>query len=527
MELREYLVLARRWARLLVLGAALAAVTAFGIHTAASPGAAYEARSSVLVGPALSGTANSAQMDVARRVAQVYTEIAVSSPVLERADRRLGLGLDAVELRGLVSAATPQDPPLITITAVAADRETAAAIANGIVGELIAMAPSADADEEETRAFLQRQADAIGEEIRTLVPEAERLAELPTRNETQEERLVALQQRLSDLRQTYAALVSASPVSASNTLTVIEPARADTAVRIPSGRLFVTILAGVLGLIVAALVAYLMEKLDDRVRDSETLRRATGLRTLGKIGRLQRPRGGGAMLARISGGDQMEQFRNLRMSIEAGVREPLRSLLVTSATRGEGRTTVAARLAVAFAEAGRYVLLVDADLRQPSLHEQFGISPGSGLVDILTTVNMPLEFYAHRTDFPNLRIITSGGSLVDAPPPAWSSNVRDLILRLTDTTADLVILDAPPLEGASETAALASFIDATVVVVAIGRTRLSDVQGARDTLIRVKARIAGAVGNHIPRRVEVVRQRKASRNAGRVMARPGDELSGR
>lgn len=175
----------------------------------------------------------------------------------------------------------------------------------------------------------------------------------------------------------------------------------------------------------------------------------------------------------------------------------LKTLLFTSATAGEGKSTSASHLAVAHAQQKQRTLLVDCDLRRPSQHKMFGIPMGIGLANVLMgetgwrdVVNQPL-------DNPNLSIITAG------PPSRRAADLIGSVLTgMLDEMSqmyDMVILDAPPLLGFSESLQLASAADGVVVVTRAGETNRKAVSAAISTLTQLRANIVGLVLNQVKR----------------------------
>jgi capsular exopolysaccharide synthesis family protein len=500
LDLRRFLAILKRWAGLLLAGAALAGAAAFAVSAVLAPPPIYEAQAVVLVGPALTTSdANSSQMDVARRLSQIYVEVANSRPLLERVADELQLGVTADELAGQLTVTTPEEPPIINVASQANEAATAAAIANEVVQQLIAAAPSSDDAEAQAQGFIEQQVDALEREIETLIPEVERLADRPSRTAAEDARLAELQSRLADLRATYAALIAASSPTASNQLTVIEEAvPADRP--LPTGRAQTVLFASFLGLLLAASVALLVEHLDDTIRSPDDSRRVSALANLGEVGRMAssgRPLSGPLATALAPYSPLGEEFRALRTAIEFAAGETCRSLLVASPLPGEGKTAVATNLAAAFARSGREVLLIDANLREPAAHEAFGLSNAQGLTDLLRTPSAQLAKLAQETDVPGLRLLTAG---VSPPNPADlldSSRMKDLIAEV-HATGDLVIFDGSPVLGASETSVLASVVDATLLVIAAGRTPSASLGEAHEALGRARARVIGTVLNRVP-----------------------------
>lgn len=500
MDLRRLLTTLRRWLWLLLAGAVLAGGAAYAVSAFAAPPPTYEARAVVLVGPALtSSDTNTGQLDAARRLSQIYVEVANARPLLERVVDELELDVSADALRAQLTVTTPLEPPIITVVATANDSFLAADIANEVVQQLISAAPDLGTAEQQAQEFIDRQVDALELEIESLIPQVESLAERTTRTPAQDERLAELQSRLANLRSTYAALVAASAPSSSNQFTLLEEAT-PPAQALPTGRAQAILFAAVLGVALALAVALLVEHLDDTIRSSDALERLTGLPNMAEIDRISpSERSARGQLPTLTAPYSAvgEGFRSLRIGIDLAAGDELRSLLVVSALRGEGKTSVTANLGVAFAQAGRQVLLVDGNLRQPGLHELFGVANDHGLNDVLSSTDESLIERAQQTEVPGLRLLPSG------PPPAnpaeliGSARMRDLLAERHESV-DLVVVDGSTVLGAPETPSLAAMVDGTLVVVAEGRTSAEAVGEAHDTLRRARATILGTALNRIP-----------------------------
>jgi capsular exopolysaccharide synthesis family protein len=193
-----------------------------------------------------------------------------------------------------------------------------------------------------------------------------------------------------------------------------------------------------------------------------------------------------------------EGFRTLRTNLEfASVDSPIGTLLVTSAMPGEGKTVTAANLAIVFAQAGRRVLLVDADLRKPGVHTPFNIVNGRGLTTMLRGVDTDVASLAHLTEEDNLRVLTAG-PLPPNPAELLGSQRMRAVMDLLKADADLVIFDSPPLEAVTDSAILSSLVDGTLLVVDTARSRRRAVRLAREALERAGANVLGAVLNRVP-----------------------------
>jgi protein-tyrosine kinase len=195
-----------------------------------------------------------------------------------------------------------------------------------------------------------------------------------------------------------------------------------------------------------------------------------------------------------------EGYRTLRSNIEfSALDAPIRSLLVTSAVPGEGKTVTAANLAVVFAQAGRRVLLVDANLRKPGVDAIFNLGNAQGLTTLIRGDETSLEAVAQETQVEHLQVVTTG-PLPPNPAELLGSQRMHAILNQAKTEHDLVILDSPPLQVVTDAAILSSFTDGTLLVIDARHTRRAAIRQAREALAKADARVLGAVLNRLPDR---------------------------
>lgn len=190
-----------------------------------------------------------------------------------------------------------------------------------------------------------------------------------------------------------------------------------------------------------------------------------------------------------------EQYRTVRTNLQFAVAgdQPLRSMTVVSSGPGEGKSTSAANLAVVFAQAGRKVLLVDADMRKATVHKTFGLSNEMGLSNLVSGQQAAYSVI-QATDVNNLSIITSGPT---PPNPAELLNSRRMNVLMEELyqTFDLIIFDLPPVMTVADGLIMASKTDGTVLVIREGVTRKDSVLEAKNRLLQAKARILGVIYN--------------------------------
>ena len=194
-----------------------------------------------------------------------------------------------------------------------------------------------------------------------------------------------------------------------------------------------------------------------------------------------------------------EQFRTLRTNIQFSmVDKKLKSLAVLSATSAAGKSTVAANLAVTFALQGNQVLLVDCDLRRPSVHREFGIHNDEGLTNLLANhVGKGIDDYLHTSEVSGLSILT-GGPVPPNPAELLSSNRMKQLETDVAERFDLVIYDTPPLLGFTDGQILSGRVDGSIFVVHFGEDPKEDVVKASDSLKMVNANVLGVVYNRVP-----------------------------
>jgi capsular exopolysaccharide synthesis family protein len=186
-----------------------------------------------------------------------------------------------------------------------------------------------------------------------------------------------------------------------------------------------------------------------------------------------------------------EAYRSLAANLQfAYADRQLQTIGITSAAEGEGKSTTVANLAVALAQSGRRVIVVDADLRRPGQHTVFGVKREDGLVNVLLgdQVQLPLQ----DTQAPGVRVLSSGPSPVN-PLEALASRRFDQILALARAQADLVLVDTPPAGALADAAVLAPRLEGMLLVVSAGKTKRDLARRAREQLERVNANLLGVV----------------------------------
>ncbi len=188
---------------------------------------------------------------------------------------------------------------------------------------------------------------------------------------------------------------------------------------------------------------------------------------------------------------QAEAYRSLRTNLDFySLENPLHALLIASAEPDDDNTIVLANLGVISAQAGKHVILVDADMRRPRLHELFHLHNDRGLATALTEEGNDLPIFA--TDIPNLHVMPAGPTPTNPADLLASMRMHDILTRLKEQ-ADVILFDAPPLVAVTDGALLAAKVDGVLLVARAGHTRRELVEKAQDILQKVKANLIGSV----------------------------------
>ena len=501
MDLRRQGQVIRSWLWLLIASLLLAGGAAYLVSSSLPK--LYEAKVTLLVGQSSSSsTPNYNDLLASQRISQTYADLATTGTILGQVMANAGLGITVDDFRQRVKADAPTNSTLVTVPVPDGEPARAAALANAIGEQLIAASDSVYGKNSQVQDFIAGQISATQVQIQDTQTQIDSLAALTIRTAAETQQLQALRDRITSLRASYASLLGL-PGSGANAVTVVDPATAPLAPSSPRV-LLNTLLAALVGLLLALGIAFTMEYLDDTVKSPEDVESATGLATLGTVLKMKGEKGRSEIyrLATLlyPRGPAAEAYRTLRTNLEfASVAEPVKTLLVTSSIPSEGKTTTSGNLAVAFAQAGRTVILVDGDLRKPGVHRLFDLPNVSGLTSLLRSDDVAVDDVAQATEEGRLRIVATG-PLPPNPAELLGSHRMQTILERLTAAADLVVVDSPPLQAVADAAILASITDGTLLVIDAGRTRRAAAGRGREALAKSGARVLGAALNRLSQR---------------------------
>ena len=262
-------------------------------------------------------------------------------------------------------------------------------------------------------------------------------------------------------------------------------------------------LAAAIGLFVTAAFAFLIEFLDDTLKTPDDIKDVLDIPVIGFIGELkQNPKQNedslGVYVAKNPRSPVAEAFRSLRTNLEySSVDNPARTMLVTSSGESEGKSTVAANLAIVEAQSGKKVVIIDADMRRPKVHFQFNKSNRKGLSDVVTGKLSIDDVVKTFDQVENLSIITCG-TIPPNPSELLGSERMSQTLKDLEERFDLIIIDTPPMI-VSDAQILSVKVDGVIFVVIPGQTRAIVALRPIEELRRIGSHVLGIVANKIPK----------------------------
>jgi len=537
---KRYLYMLKSWLWLLVLSAL---VTGFvGYLMVKDRPAAYQAKAKLLVGPGIDApNPDLGALRTGGQLMQTYAELVETTPFLQAVIDKLELNISASELGRMIDVRTNQDTQILIITVTHNEPVTAIAIANAAAEEMVARSPSADdsptsilnaqmrgqaARLEQIIANSDATIDKLEADLTALTEtEGQGLIVLQTEDYLEKQRLIVEQLsaergRLSDALAALTQLYDSLKLAPTNQVKIVEPAVSSEVV-LAQPRLTVLIAAGA-GLVLALLVAFTFEFFNDSINSSDELAKVTGLPILGTISKIKplehagsnrlavfdQPESRTAENYRMLGTKLLSRTRRFRKvhNLSRGEnqffdeKQNLKSLLISSSQPEDDNREFASNLAVALEQAKHKVILVDADLSNPTIHQHFDLGDQPGLSDLLLDSEADLR----STLVPwskYLSILTSGSKFEDEVGRSFellASNKMSELIREIEMEAEIVIVSAPPILSSANTLVLASCVDGVIIVVREGRSRRERVVDAIESLRELEIKIVGVVLDQNP-----------------------------
>ncbi|HEY81588.1 MAG TPA: polysaccharide biosynthesis tyrosine autokinase [Caldilineae bacterium] len=506
MELRQYWDLFKKWLWLIALTTIIAGGVAFFVSSRQTP--IYRASVRLLVSQSVSNSASLQYADIlaAERLSSTYAQMLTARPMLVAAIAKAGLEgvVDPEDLEEAISVQRVRDTQLIDLHVEYPDPIIAAKLANAIPEVFVEFTNQQQtARYQELKQSLQDQLQQLSEEIQATDARLQALGDA-TDAETNSRRAI-LEDRLAQYRSTYGNVLAQlenirlAEANALDTITVVEPAtppERPVRPRVLMNTLLAMIVGGMMGLG----AAFLIEYLDDTVKTPDDISRITTLSTLGIIAK-SKGNDGKLIALEDPRSPIVEAYRTVRTGIQfAGIDKPLRTLVVTSAEPGEGKSTVAANLAIVMAQAGSKVVLIDADLRKPTQHKRWGLPNTVGLTGalLMDELSENMESLLTPTLVDNLWLLTSG-QLPHNPSELLGSHKLKELVEFLLNDHDLLIFDSPPALAVTDPVVLGRSMDGVIVVIDAGTTREPALVHVLTEMEKVNANVIGIVLNRYRR----------------------------
>lgn len=511
LDVKDFIMPLIKWWWLIAIATLLAAASSY-VAVGQQP-LTYNSTATLMIGNALENpNPSSAEFYTGQQLADTYVDVANRASVREATQKALQEQCQCKVSLPEIFVSRQNNTNLIDIIVASTDPKLAQAVAAELSRQIILRSPTAQNDNPERQAFISQQLDdyekAITETQAQIASKRQELGQLVSARQiaSVQTDVANLTKTLQDLQLNYTTLLQMTQQGATNTIRVIEPA--SPAWLVQESKLTTVVAAAGIGFVLAAAAAYALEFLDDTVKTPEQVTRLTKLQTLAGIAQIRGKEDVKLVTFLRPRSPISEAFRVLRTAVQFALIDMAeQTLLVTSAIPDEGKSTVAANLAVVLAQAGQKVLLIDADLRRPSQHLMFGLPENKyGLTGLL------LEFKGGAvwdekiagladaavkpTDVEGLFVLPSGPIPPNPSELLGSVKMREL-LRGFSQVFDFLILDSSPLLAVTDAAVLSALVGGTILVARASKSRKGLLKQAAAQLHEVRAMAIGCVLNAI------------------------------
>lgn len=428
----------------------------------------------------------------AKRLLQNQVQYLESAVISSKAAEKLGF-------TPKISARALPDADVIEIRAEYADPDKAALIANTVAEVYVSQRTADSVDSfDKVRTVVERKIAEANDTIADLDRQIAALSESQRLTQTARDldaRRAEANTKRESLTKSLDDIALSTDLAGGEAPQVINPATAPASPFQPTTRRNLLI-GGALGLALGLGLAVLIDHLDDSIRTKDELDRATGLITLASIPRSTVWRNESeAVLHYLSdpSSPTSEGYRSLRTAIQyVNLTSPIKTLLVTSALPGEGKTTTAANLAVAFAASGLRVVVVSCDLRRPRLHDFFHVDGEVGLTSLLRN-EVTLDAIMQDRPKPRHVLVIPSGPAPPNPSELLATTAAQELLQEIADRVDLLVIDAPPVLPVTDASVLAKYVDATLFVSRAAVSTRATVGRAVEQLTQSGAPLVGTV----------------------------------
>lgn len=510
-EIKYYLNILWRWMWLIVFCTIISAAVSYFLSSISTP--VYRASTTLLIDNARSaeGTANYNDLLFIERLSQTWAQLMERKSTIVKIAERLEIAEETLFDEIVDRQVTPiRDTQLMRIDIESVSPTLAALVANTMPIVFVDELSTVQRERfSELKQNLQSELDGLNDQIFQIQLEINELSD--SRTVQEDLTFTNLQGDLSELQddrrnlRTQLESIRLTEAESIDNIAVVEAAEVPE-IPVRPRILINTVLAAIVGAMAAIGFVVMMEFLNSSTRTPHDLKNLLDIPLLGAISvipKKSKTRRAGIpdeilIALREPRNPLTEAYRGIRTNLQfTSIDKEFRTVMVTSAVPGEGKSTTAANLAVVMAQAGYSVVLIDADMRKPNVHKLFSIQSRPGVVDaILSNHKAPLSYSPNRL-IPNLKVLPVGKRPPNPAELLGSQRMKDMLKRIAKE-ADIVVIDAPPLLAVTDAQILSQLVDKVLLVVSSG-TDKNAVQRAAESLKIVDAPVAGYIFNRLER----------------------------
>jgi non-specific protein-tyrosine kinase len=479
LSIMEYVSIVWHWAWLIILIIIVVAGATYIINSRQTP--IFESTTQLLVSdPPGTQNVTSSTIVTTSNSTSTYSAMLTDTPVLENVIADLKLSLSPPILREAITVSIVPNTQIISVSVMDPDPALARKIADTIGIEF----------QKRIQGIQQARYSASEKSRQDLIDKlnSDLLAA------TDSAQISKLNDQIASAQTSLDQVVLAEAQSSTNVIQIEPASTPDTPIspRTLANTLLAVVIAGMLS--VGGILA--VDFLDDSIKNPEEITTKFGIPVLGIISRHMiedgKPITVGQPRSPIS-----ESFRALRTNIQyASVTHQIRTLIITSPTPQDGKTTISVNLSVVLAQSGKKVILIDGDMRRPQIDKRLKLPNRSGLSGLFLRPLEDLEGTVEKTGTEGLSVITSG-QIPPNPSELLSSQKMAQILEKINETCDIVVIDTPPVLSVTDSVALSTMVDGVLLVAKPGQTKLATFKQSVEQIRRVGGNILGVVLNGI------------------------------
>jgi polysaccharide biosynthesis transport protein len=457
----------------------------------------YVSRTTLVIGTTiLDPNPDSGQIYIAQQLAQIYADMARREPIQQATMDALGIDwLPQYQSRAVPNA------QMVEISVTDTNPQRAQIIADELARQLIQQSPAiGDTETGVRQEFIRQQLSNLQDQIQETETNLEELyTSLVGLNSASqianiEKDIKDQTEKLNSLRESYASFLANSQEGALNILSVVEPANLPARAE-GTSKFIIIALAGLVGFSLGAGAAYLLDFLDRTVKTTSDVERIFKLPVIGYISELMEKENNATYVLQDPNSILAENFRLLRSNIEFfQISQPVKTILITSPSQGNGKTTVATNLALSISQGEQEVVLVDADLRRPAIHKGLDMSKEPGLSDLIRN-KADIDEVVRTWYGGDVKVVTAGNIPPNITEVVGSKRIGSILADLRERF-ELIIVDAPPLIIA-DSYNLASRVDGVILVMEPGQTAEEQARTIKEQLDRSGAHLLGIVFNKV------------------------------